>query len=70
MNDAKMKPMLKDNVVYMGDNGRTFCGVHAGMTARYSGYDLHGMKCAPVPDKMFLCETCEARKRRGLPERA
>lgn len=37
-----MTPTLHDTAVYLGDNGRTFCGEHAGVSARYSGRDLSG----------------------------
>lgn len=42
---AKMpKPKLLDNALYLGDNGRCFCGAHAGTTAKYTGRDLSGQR--------------------------
>ena len=38
------EPVLRHDALYLGDNGRCFCGRlhHAGMTARYTGRDLSG----------------------------
>ena len=29
------KPVLRDDALCLGDNGRCFCGAHAGKSARY-----------------------------------
>ena len=38
------KPKLRDDALYLGDNGRCFCGAHAGVTARFTGRDLSGQR--------------------------
>jgi hypothetical protein len=61
-----MEVVLVPNVVYFGDNGRAFCGAHAGASAKFTGRDLTGQKVVRAP-KGFKCETCEAlaRQRRA-----
>jgi len=65
-----MKKTLDVNRLYLGDNGRCFCGEMrcAGMTAFYSGRDLSGQRVyrlkpedanAPgLEAPGFRCETC------------
>jgi hypothetical protein len=60
---------LKESTIYLGDNGRAFCG-HArcaGATAYYSGRDLSGAPVFPLehPDDIrhalefkIVCERC------------
>lgn len=36
------KPVLRPDALYMGDNGRMFCGRHAGCSALYTGRDISG----------------------------
>ncbi len=70
------KPRLDEQGLYLGDNGRCFCGKQrcAGMTAFYSGRDLSGQRLyrlKPEDDaegrKMsaefqgFTCESCGTR---------
>jgi hypothetical protein len=61
--------MLNSATIYLGDNGRAFCGsLHcAGMTAYYSGRDLSGQAVEPIahPDDVraalaahIKCEQC------------
>ncbi len=65
--------MLKPNALYLGDNGRCFCGSEkcAGMTAFYSGKDLSGRRLYRLSERDnaeghamsaefrgFKCETC------------
>ena len=57
--------MLKAQTLYLGDNGRAFCGSLgcAGMTAHYSGRDLSGQAVAPTTPKQAVahnirCEGC------------
>lgn len=35
-------PKLSDDALYIGDNGRCFCGRHAGMNAKFTGHDPSG----------------------------
>lgn len=60
---------LKADTLYVGDNGRCFCGdlKCAGMTAFYTGRDLSGLRLlALTPDMLmsdptalaFRCESC------------
>ena len=39
-----LEPALREDTLYLGDNGRCFCGrLHcAGMTAHFTGRDLSG----------------------------
>lgn len=41
-------PVLRDGALYLGDNGRCFCGAHAGCSARYTGYDISGQRVMRV----------------------
>jgi hypothetical protein len=60
--------LTQHTLVYIGDNGRTLCGAHLGMTARYTGRDLSGQPILHVtPDVLAearaqgwtpRCETC------------
>lgn len=65
------KPVLKDDVLYFGDNGRCFCGKHAGASARYSGRTISGHRVHRVNDRdreewrrevgyLPACETCRS----------
>ena len=60
---------LQPNALYLGDNGRCFCGNHAGITAKVTGRDLSGQKVQKVTpadqeymraefDATFECEDC------------
>lgn len=33
---------IHDQAIYLGDNGRCYCGEHLGITARLTGRDLSG----------------------------
>jgi hypothetical protein len=69
-----MKKTLDVNRLYLGDNGRCFCGEMrcAGMTAFFSGKDISGQRLyrlRPKDDKApgmesagFRCETCGKRQ--------
>lgn len=48
-------PVLEPEALCIGDNGRVFCGTHAGMCATYTGTDLSGQPVVPL-DRA----TCEA----------
>ena len=37
-------PVLKPDTLYIGDNGRCFCGKHAGTSAKFTGRDISGQK--------------------------
>ena len=58
--------VLRDDLLYICDNGRILHGKCAGMTARATGYDLDGIECVPMTDddvRDFIDEfgscTCE-----------
>jgi hypothetical protein len=62
---TKPKPKLDEATLYLGDNGRCFCGRLrcAGMTAYTSGRDLSGRKVQSVRPEVaaqygLRCETC------------
>ena len=71
------KPVLEDDRLYCGDNGRCFCGLHAGASARYTGFDVSGQRVWAISDQDReewrrelgrgpSCETCRAiRRARG-----
>lgn len=42
------RPVLNDNHLYLGDNGRCLCGRHSGMIARYTGRDTSGQPVTRV----------------------
>lgn len=59
------KPRLVEVALYLGDNGRCFCGKPqcAGATAYFTARDLSGQKVVRVPEALALevglrCETC------------
>lgn len=72
---TERKPVLLDRALYIGDNGRVFCGAHAGMSARWSGYDLSGHKVARITPAYckrngeeiaaLKCEQCAQIARKG-----
>ena len=59
---------LDPDAIYLGENGRAFCGTHAGATAAYTGRDLDGRPVHRVTPRdvcdgqeigvTFRCETC------------
>ena len=57
------KPKLNESTLYLGDNGRCFCGALrcAGMTARFTGRDLSGQRVLPLVGK-----TLDAARAEGL----
>ena len=66
-------PVLREDELYLGDNGRCFCGRlhHAGMTAFYTGRDLSGQRVHRVTEVdqrearregvTLACEGCRSR---------
>lgn len=42
------KPKLKPGTIYSGDNGRLLCVHCAGMSAKFTGYDLSGHRVIPL----------------------
>jgi hypothetical protein len=43
--------------LYFGDNGRCFCGHHAGMSAAYTGMDISGQEVEKItPESLELCK--------------
>lgn len=60
--------VLRDDALYLGDNGACTCGLHAGATARYTGRDLSGQRVMAIgPEERAEFERygieprCEAR---------
>ena len=60
---------LRDDTLYLGDNGRAVCGTLrcAGMTAYYSGQDISGQSVTPLQSPTtirlaikqgVMCEGC------------
>jgi hypothetical protein len=43
-----MKKVLKPHALYLGDNGRCYCGEHSGTTALYTGRDISGQRVLEV----------------------
>lgn len=69
--ETRLTPKLDATELYLGDNGRCFCGSLrcAGMTAHFTGRDLSGQKVAKITlrdnealvaaiGRSFACETC------------
>lgn len=57
---------IRDEVLYLGDNGRCYCGEHLGMTAKHTGRDISGQEIMPITpdaveeaDRMGVTLTCE-----------
>lgn len=44
----ELKPVLKQGVIYIADNGRLICYHCAGASAKYSGRDISGQKVIPL----------------------
>lgn len=45
------KMVLDADTLYLGDNGRCYCGEHSGMTAQYTGRDISGQRVMAItPD--------------------
>lgn len=62
---STMTAVLKDDTLYLGDNGRAFCGRLdcAGTMAHFTGRDLSGQVALPIParearDHGVRCEGC------------
>lgn len=51
-----MKAKLSPTALYLGDNGRCFCGEHAGSSAKYTGRDISGQRVMKVTDAMCKAE--------------
>ena len=72
-----MIPVLDEERIYLGDNGRAFCGRpdHAGMTAHFTGRDLSGQRVHAVTEAdqrearrmgvTLACEACKAEATRS-----
>jgi hypothetical protein len=71
MRTTEPKPLLSPDRLYLGDNGRCFCGNErcAGVTASYTGRDLSGQEVYPLTAQdlaamardighAIRCETC------------
>ena len=69
MNATELRPVLREDVLYLGDNGRCFCGRlhHAGASAYFTGRDLSGYRVQRVTaaerrnaERMGVTLACEA----------
>lgn len=71
MTKPEAKPVLRSDRLYLGDNGRAFCGALrcAGMSSHFTGRDLSGQKVYKVTREdlaafkaetghMIRCESC------------
>jgi len=70
-----LEPALREDALYLGDNGRSFCGRlgHAGMTAHFTGRDRSGQPVHRVTEEdqrearrygvALVCEGCRAEGR-------
>jgi len=45
-------PVLRDEGLYLDGGGRLTCGLHAGCSARYTGYDIGGARVLRVTPAM------------------
>lgn len=71
MTTLMARTKLQPTSLYLGDNGRCFCGAHAGVTAATTGRDLSGQRvthltrdrvlAAGFETTQFKCEQCGAR---------
>jgi hypothetical protein len=66
MKITTQEPVLKDDALYIGDNGRVYHGRCSGMSARFTGLDISGQKVEPVTQyeiqadpELWKCERCE-----------
>lgn len=59
--------VVHDERIYLGDNGRVYCGAHLGATAKATGRDLSGQPILAVDRRMeqeflggasLMCERC------------
>ncbi len=50
-----MKPKLKENVIYVSDNGMLICRKCAGQSALYTGRDISGQRVEAMP-KSYAAE--------------
>lgn len=62
-NQVKPKPKLKPGIIYYADNGRRICLECAGMSAKFTGYDISGQKVVAAK----YAETVEWHKEFGVP---
>lgn len=46
------RKVLKPETLYLGDNGRCYCGEHSGMTALYTGRDISGQPVEEVTPEL------------------
>jgi hypothetical protein len=53
MTTTDPKPVLNDETIYLGDNGRAYCGEHSGCSARYTGRDISGQSVMKVTPRML-----------------
>ncbi|MBD3163093.1 MAG: hypothetical protein GF328_13405 [Candidatus Latescibacteria bacterium] len=76
-NRTSPQPVLDEDALYFGDNGRVFCGRCAGASARYTGRDISGQPVMEISTEVAQefeeavsdirghceCETCGKRHR-------
>ena len=52
------KPILIDSELYKDGTCRILCGLHAGMSARYTGRSSSGVKLKRATGKADCCAMC------------
>lgn len=69
-----MKPRLRIDTLYFGDNGRCFCGRIgcAGASAHFTARDLSGQRvqvvtASEIREYGFRCESCGMQPKTGEP---
>ena len=45
---------IQSEAIYLGDNGRAYCGEHLGMTAKHTGRDISGQPIYKVKPEDVL----------------
>ena len=60
------QPVLEDDALYIGDNGRVYHGRCSGMSARFTGQDISGQKVERITEyeiqaapELWQCERCD-----------
>lgn len=60
--------MLDHSTLYLGDNGRCYCGEHAGATAQATGLDLSGAPVSPLTQAIVDQYAADLEECRGVGE--
>ncbi len=48
MTNNILEPVLADDTLYLGDNGRITCGACSGASARFTGRDISGQEVEKI----------------------